>query len=151
MSATIAQYPKDPGFAWLAVDASRHVGILFSLGKGPVPSEVLQAGGPVGASLLEHLGKLETVGTAEVQFPSDVVANAAELAALGFYVLIWTGDKPQRAVQADVYEITQAPSYPLSVDQLPEALTKLAYVSYLESANFPAARQGGVVVKGIRP
>lgn len=151
MSATIAQYPKDPGFAWLAVDDSRHVGILFSLGKGPVPSEVLQAGGPVGTVLLEALGKLAIVGTAELRFASDAVPNAAELAALGLYVMIWTGDKPQCAVQADVYEITQAPSYPLSVDQLPEALAKLAYVSYLEGTNFPAARQGGVVVKGVRP
>lgn len=151
MSAMVAQYPKDPGFAWLAVDDSRHVGILFSLGKGPIPNEALQSGGPTGAVLLEQLTKLDVVGTAEPQFPSDAVKNAADLAALGFYVLVWTGDKPQRAVQADVYEITQAPSYPLSVDQLPEALGRLAYVSYLEGANLPAARQAGVVVKGIRP
>jgi hypothetical protein len=151
MSTTTAQYPKDPDYVWLAVDDSRHVGLLFSLGKGPVPGAVIASGGLTGDALLEQLAKLKKVGTAELQFPSDAVKNATELAALGFYVAEWTGDKPQRAVRSGVYEIGQAPSYPLSVDQLPEELSKLAYVSYLEGINFPAARQGGVPVKGVTP
>lgn len=151
MGATTVQYPSDSGFFWLAVDDSRHVGLLFPLGKGPVAASALKSGGLAGNALLEKLGALPKVGVAEPQFPTDALADAARLATLGFYVLVWTGDSPKVATSAAVYEVVQAPSYALSVDQLPESLAEVANRNYLEGVNFPACRTLGVPVAGVTP
>lgn len=151
MGAMTVQYPSDSGFVWLAVDDSRHVGLLFPQGQGPVAMSALKPGELVGAALLEKLSALPKLGVAEPQFQADVPADAAMLATLGFYVLIWTGDAPKSSTSGSVYEVVQAPSYARSVDQLPESLAEVANRNCLEGVNFPACRTLGVPVEGVTP
>ena len=130
--------PSSYDLVWLAVDAANQVAAFVTAGPGPIPLNILDP------DLLDDVEEriLDLPVVSRVRIPSgsdDGLGSFVALAQRGIFVYDWTDVHGTRVEDLHAYELVAAPTDPITVANLPHALTRIAAANQLSGERFAAA------------
>jgi hypothetical protein len=121
----------------LACDADGHVARFTNAGEGPIPLVVL-ANREL-ADQAEMLARgLPFVGGHEMRVSLPDPTDFSRIARRGFYGFDWR-DATRTVGRTGFYEIVSCPLRPLSVEELPPELRRLAHLVQFDGLRFAAS------------
>ena len=117
-------YPDGIDALWLASDQAGHLGAFVTGGRGPIPAQALLETYPLD-TIEDQVLRLPKASDIDLRIRDPRPDRFVALAERGFFVFDWS-DVHRTEAYIDEYELIALPYRPLTLEQLPDALSDAA-------------------------
>ncbi len=131
-------YPEQIDCVWVAADAAGNVGAFVTAGIGPIAATALDAKVPSIEDVGTQIDALPKVTTARMFKEDRGWGSFQTLAEAGIFAFDWQDVHRIRGF-VRAYEAFAAPTEPVTLAKLPDAIGRAAAATTLRTVNFASA------------